>query len=293
MKNKVTIGILTYNHEKYIEKCLRSALELDYENLEIIISDDCSKDSTFDIVQKIISTEVTEHTVILNRNDTNIGLAGNFNKIFGELATGDFLVTLGGDDAIKENYFEEVLAVFEKDHQIMMVDVNADIIDENGVIARKATDLKYDQKLSGLENYLALESVPSFAPGRMIRKELLTYFSPISHQCPTEDSVLVVRSLLLGKHCRLNISPILYRRHSSNVSSAENLRKLTNHRIIAQYIADALITFDKNDISEFQIEKTLERFRYELKRRDIVYADLPKYYKKVKCKLLHLNYKIK
>lgn len=289
--NKITIGILTYNHEKFIAKCLHSVLALKYDNLEIIVSDDCSKDNTYQIVQDIVAHAQSSHHIILNRNEVNLGLASNFNKTFGELATGDFLVTLGGDDAIKDDYLAEVLAVFEKDSQIMMVDVNADIIDENGKITRKATDLEYDQKLSGLENYLALESVPSFAPGRMIRKELLSYFSPISHQCPTEDSVLVVRSLLLGKHCRLNKSSILYRRHSSNVSTAENLRKLSNHRIIAQYMADALLAFDKNDISEFQIEKTLERFRYELKRRDIIYSDLHSFQKRIKMKLLNVVFK--
>ncbi|MCW4450784.1 glycosyltransferase [Kaistella sp. BT6-1-3] len=289
--NKITIGILTFNHEKFIAKCLHSVLALKYDNLEIIVSDDCSKDNTYQIVQDIVAHAQSSHHIILNRNEINLGLAGNFNKTFGELATGDFLVTLGGDDAIKDDYFAEVLAVFEKDNQIMMVDVNADIIDENGVISRRATDLEYDQKLSGLENYLALEAVPSFAPGRMIRKELLSYFFPISHQCPTEDSVLVVRSLLLGKHCRLNKSPILYRRHSENVSTEANLKKMSNIRIVSQYIKDAITLYDNSLISDEFLLRLLARFEYEHKRRIIIYSDLNKYIKIIKRRLIKIKYK--
>lgn len=283
--DKITIGILTFNHEKFIAKCLNSVLALKYDNLEIIVSDDCSKDSTYQIVQDIVANAQSSHHIILNRNEVNLGLASNFNKTFGELATGDFLVTFGGDDAIKDDYFEEVLAVFEKDSQIMMIDVNADIIDENDILKGSAATLNFDQKKTDLKDYLALRAIPSFAPGRTIRKALISSFNPISKECPTEDSVLVVRALLLGKHCRINKKVIFYRRHTNNISSVDSLRKISNMRIVTQYVKDAITLYDNSIISDQLLLRLLRRFKYEYKRRQIVYSDLNKYIKRIKLSI--------
>lgn len=280
--DKITIGILTYNHEKFIAKCVKSVLALEYENLEIIISDDCSKDNTFKIVQDIVDKSQSSHHIILNRNEVNLGLAGNFNKTFYELATGDFLITLGGDDAIKEDYLDDALACFSKDKQLMMVDFNAEQIDENDVVTGGASNIYFDQKKTDLKDYLALRSIPSFAPGRMIRKALISSFDPISKECPTEDSVLVVRALLLGKHCRVNKKVIWYRRHSHNISSVDNLRKLSNIRIVVQYFKDANYLYDTNFFDDSAIVRILKRFKYEFKRREIAYSKQNKYIKKIR-----------
>lgn len=290
--DKITIGILTYNHEKFIAKCLKSVLALKYDNLEIIVSDDCSKDNTFNIVKDIVEKSQTSHSVIINRNEVNLGLAGNFNKTFYELATGDFLITLGGDDAIKEDYLDDALECFSKDEEVMIIDFNADIINENDVVTGGASNLDFDQKKTDLKDYLAVRSIPSFAPGRMIRKTLISSFNPISKECPTEDSVLVVRALLLGKHCRVNKKVILYRRHSANISSVDNLRKISNIRIIAQYVKDAIQLYDTNYFDDNTILKILKRFTYEYKRRELVYSNYNIQIKKIKLNLLRRFYNL-
>lgn len=290
--NKITIGILTYNHEKFIAKCLKSVLELKYQNLEIVISDDCSTDNTFKIVEDIVAQAQSSHHIILNRNEVNLGLAENFNKTFYDLATGDFLITLGGDDAVKENYLSAGLDCFSKDEEVMMVDFNADLIDESDILTGSAATLDFDQKKTDLKDYLALRATQSFAPGRMIRKMLISGFTPISKECPTEDSVLVVRALLLGKHCRVNKKVILYRRHSGNISSVDNLRKISNIRIIAQYVKDAIHLYDTNYFDDNTILKILKRFNYEYKRRELVYSNYNRQIKKIKLNLLRRFYNL-
>ena len=291
--DKITIGILTYNHEKFIAKCLNSVLALKYDNLEIIVSDDCSKDSTYQIVQDIVANAQSSHHIIINRNEVNLGLAGNFNKTFYELATGDFLITLGGDDAIKEDYLDDALACFSKDEEVMMIDFNADIIDENDIIKGSAATLNFDQKKTDLKDYLALRAIPSFAPGRTIRKALISSFNPISKECPTEDSVLIVRALLLGKHCRINKKVIFYRRHTNNISSIDNLRKISNVRIFEQYVRDASALYDNAIISDQVLLRLLRRFKYEYNRRQIVYSDVNKYIKRIKLGIHKKVYNLK
>lgn len=293
MKNKVTVGILTYNHEKYIEKCLKSVFELEYENLEIIISDDGSKDKTCEIINKFIAESHKNVTVIVNQNRENIGLTANFNKVFFEFATGDYFIVLGGDDIFSNYNIEENLSYFNLDEKIMMVDFNANVIDENDTIKGVAAKLDFDHKIFDLKDYLSLNNILTFAPGRIFKKELISNFQPISIHCPTEDSVLVVRSLLLGKLCRVNKINVLYRRHSENVSSQKNLRSMSNIRIVAQYIKDAINLYDLKILSDEEIVVLLKRFDYEYKRREIIYSGLNKYVKIIKRKIIKQAYKIK
>ena len=293
MKDKVTVGILTYNHEKFIEKCLISVLELEYENLEIIISDDGSKDKTIEIINKIVAESPKNLSIVVNQNKQNIGLAANFNKVFLELATGDYLIGLGGDDIFSNYNIKENLFYFKLDDKIMMVDFNANVIDENDNIKGVAAKLDFDHKIFDLKDYLSLNNIITFAPGRIFKKELMLNFLPISKHCPTEDSVLVVRSLLLGKICRVNKINVLYRRHSENVSSQKNLRSMSNIRIVAQYIKDAINLYDLKILSDDELVMLLKRFDYEYKRREIIYSGLNKYVKIFKRKIIKQAYNIK
>lgn len=93
----ITFAVICYKQEAYIEDAVRSALLQKYEPLEIVISDDCSPDLTFSIVERLVSEYKGPHKIIINRNKVNIGLAGNINKVW-ELSSAEFLVIQAGDD---------------------------------------------------------------------------------------------------------------------------------------------------------------------------------------------------
>lgn len=289
---KISVGILTYNHEVFIEKCLKSVLNLTYSNLEIIISDDASQDATSDVINNLISSIDTQHTIIFNRNENNLGLAGNFNRTFYELATGDYLITLGGDDIIKKDYISSALDYFEMDDSLMMCDFDADTINEVDDIIGVSRTLQFDQQMFSLQSYLEAHPISSFAPGRMIRKDLITYFKPLDNECPTEDSVLVLRALLLGKLLRINNKVILYRRHSSNISSLENLKLMSNVRIVSQYLSDVLHMYKKGGLNERKFLLLLRRLDYEVKQRDILYSSISFSRKRIKLRIAKLLFKI-
>ena len=50
----ITIIIPSYNHEDYVEHTIRSAIEQTYRNIELIVIDDCSPDSTCNVVEKLL-----------------------------------------------------------------------------------------------------------------------------------------------------------------------------------------------------------------------------------------------
>ena len=63
----VTFAILAYNQVGFIEVAVNAALAQDYPNLEIIISDDCSEDDTYKIIQNIVKNYAGPHKLIINK----------------------------------------------------------------------------------------------------------------------------------------------------------------------------------------------------------------------------------
>jgi glycosyltransferase involved in cell wall biosynthesis len=93
----VSFLIIAYRQERFIREAVRGALSQTYEPLEVIISDDCSPDRTFDVIKEEVEAYRGPHKVIVNRNEANVGLAGNLNMAW-SLSHGEFVVAQGGDD---------------------------------------------------------------------------------------------------------------------------------------------------------------------------------------------------
>jgi glycosyltransferase involved in cell wall biosynthesis len=90
----VSIGVPVYNGEKTIERALDALIEQDYSNLEIIISDNASTDTTEEICKKYTERD---SRVSYNRAKKNFGSGWNFNKVL-ELSTGDYFMWAADDD---------------------------------------------------------------------------------------------------------------------------------------------------------------------------------------------------
>jgi glycosyltransferase involved in cell wall biosynthesis len=91
---RVSILIPTYNQEKFIGTCVTSALNQTYDNLEVIVGDDASDDATGDVVRRALADPRLRY----ERNATNIGRVSNYRRLLCELASGDWVLMLDGDD---------------------------------------------------------------------------------------------------------------------------------------------------------------------------------------------------
>lgn len=102
MSENFVFSIITvsYNSEKYISDTIKSVLSQTYENFEYIILDDSSTDGSWDIINSFKDPKIKAI-----RNDTNIGEYANRNKSI-ELATGDYIIFIDGDDIIYHNALE-------------------------------------------------------------------------------------------------------------------------------------------------------------------------------------------
>ena len=89
----ITFALFAYNQEKFIEEAVLGVFYQTYSPLEIILSDDGSSDNTFEIMSRMASEYVGPHTIVLNRNQPNIGLIQHVNKVVDEISKGEIVVS--------------------------------------------------------------------------------------------------------------------------------------------------------------------------------------------------------
>jgi len=123
----ISVLIPVYNQAKYLRDTLNSVLKQTYQNLEIIISDDCSTDRSEEIIQQYASGD---KRIVVIKNSTNIGLCENFNQVF-DAATGDYIAFFSGDDIMYPSKLESQLKILLDNPQIALVHHNAWVIDDN------------------------------------------------------------------------------------------------------------------------------------------------------------------
>lgn len=90
---KVSIQIPCYRQENEIIRAIQSALSQDYPNLEVVVCDDRSPDSTFQQARSIEDPRLSVH-----QNVQNLGRVGNYKRLLYELVSGEWVVNLDGDD---------------------------------------------------------------------------------------------------------------------------------------------------------------------------------------------------
>jgi glycosyltransferase involved in cell wall biosynthesis len=125
----VSIGMPVYNGERFIRQAIDSLLVQDYENFELIISDNASTDTTSNICQRYADRDAR---IRYFRNETNLGLSPNHKRVF-EMARGDYFKWVAHDDECLPTFLSRCMSVFEEVPQsVVLVYPQSVIIDAEG-----------------------------------------------------------------------------------------------------------------------------------------------------------------
>ena len=92
-----TVATITYNSGKWVHQAIESILTSSYKNFELLISDDCSTDDTWEIIQQFNDPRIRAW-----RNESNIGEYPNRNKVLYS-ARGKYILYIDGDDILYKN----------------------------------------------------------------------------------------------------------------------------------------------------------------------------------------------
>ena len=141
-KPLVTIMISCYNHEQFVEDCLKSIYAQTYSNIELLIIDDASVDKSFEII-KLWEYKLKDKfvNVFIEKNNVNKGLTRNLNKLI-KMSRGYYIKEIASDDMLMPNAIEDFVIYAEKS--------DADIIYSNAYIINELThyDNLYSANLS-------------------------------------------------------------------------------------------------------------------------------------------------
>ena len=266
LKPLVSYCLFTYKQDRYIAQSVEAALAQTYSPLEIIISDDCSTDQTYAIIEEKVRTYRGPHRVIINRNKGNLGIGGHVSFVAG-LSTGDFIVTVGGDDISSPEHVKMAVDAMQASGGAYMVDFDASTINEDGEVIQGRRAIR-ESFTYNLEDFITdRRKISTFAPGRIIHRDVVDKFPAIASSCPTEDTVFVLRALMLGKLRREPIDLIQYRRTESSVSSSANIAKLSVDGIINQYYADLEHALGNGILSKVDGQRLRRRVAFESFKR--------------------------
>jgi glycosyltransferase involved in cell wall biosynthesis len=109
MTAKVSIGMPLYNAERYLERALEALLAQTFTDFELIISDNASTDSTWEICNTYAARD---KRIKLYRNETNQGARKNFTRVL-DLAQGIYFMWASYDDLWENNFLEACVKALE------------------------------------------------------------------------------------------------------------------------------------------------------------------------------------
>jgi len=212
----VTLALFSYNQEPFIEEAIEGALSQTYSPLEIILSDDCSSDATFEIMCSMAANYDGPHRVVTNRNSTNLGIAGHINYVM-EISEGELIVGAAGDDISLPERTATLASVWEKHGRpLASLYSSYEVVDDSGALIGLEKFESEHQKNDSLNRIDGKQLVvgPSHAWSRI----LFERFGDIEFDAVNEDVVIQFRASLLGGIIVVPETLIKYRLHGKNIT---------------------------------------------------------------------------
>ena len=228
MGKKFSIIISAYNIETYIERAIKSVLEQTFENYELIIVNDCSKDKTLEKIQNF-----KDERIIIINNEKNVGL-GAVRNIGIAKAQGEYIVHLDGDDALYENTtLEKIDKLIDNDTPDIIYLGFKDVGGFNKVHLSTAENSTKEARLTCDINF----SVPS----KCWRREfLLENNIKFMENIYYEDMVYSKTATILAKSYKYGDFPSFkyYRNRKGSIMSTPSIRRCSDMYRMLAYLMD-------------------------------------------------------
>lgn len=223
----VSIIVITYNSSPYIIETLESIKKQSYQKIELIISDDFSKDNTVELVSSWLSHK--EHVSALVsykfvKNSINLGISGNCTSGLKE-CTGDWIKLIAGDDILLPDCVSEFVKFSNKNSDAKLLvssltyfnnDINFSL--RKWPLFRFPTNLQSQLKLQLKGGFIK-------APAVFMNRQLLLDVGGFDTKYPFfEDDPLWLKFLSNGNlfhfvpHCLVG-----YRQHDQAISNGKSL----------------------------------------------------------------------
>jgi len=234
---EISIALITYNGEKYIREQLDSILNQTIQIFEIVICDDCSADSTRDILLEYAKKDLR---IVLNFNERNLGFAKNIEKAI-KLCKGEF-IALADQDDIWEKEHLSILHSHIGDNLLACGD--SLLVDEKN----NSLDIRFGQMCkidvnslkNNNEHLLRLLIMINIFQGAamMLNRKFADITLPLPNDIKHHDLWFPLCAMALNKFIYVPIVVIRHRRHSNNVTQNAKILSDSSFWYKKEYMAN-------------------------------------------------------
>lgn len=209
---KVSIGLPVYNGQRYLAEAINTILAQTLSGFELIISDNCSTDSTEQICRQFAKQD---SRIRYFRQTSNRGAAWNYNHVF-ELARAPYFKWAAHDDLIEPTFLAQCLRLLEDSPEVVTAFTAVKRIDEDGnVISIKPPAQSTDGATAPQRFRTTLVGVPFEAVFGVMRRDVLCRTALIGSYA-NSDEVLLRELTLYGSLVQLP-DPLFHSRdHAGN-----------------------------------------------------------------------------
>lgn len=232
----ISIIIPIYNVAPYIERCLLSVLNQTYDDLEVLLIDDCGIDDSMEIARSIIANHPKQRKVKILVHEYNRGLSAARNTGI-ENAIGDYLFFLDSDDSLPHDAIAKLVEP--------TMDFNYDLVMGN-------TTLCYSQEAENkviLNNHIG-ELIDShrivekfydnafyvIGCNKLIKKRIIVLFNIVFYESIYHEDLLwtfILFHKINSLYC-INCSTYSYYIHSNSISYSLNEKNFTDKLFVLQ-----------------------------------------------------------
>ena len=237
MTHLISVIIPAYNHEKYVQETIQSIINQTYQNIELIIIDDGSKDSTWQKIQEMKQACENRFSRVVFKTRENQGSCKTLNQLI-SITKGEYLYIIASDDIAKTDAIEKEYNFLSKNPEYALCVGNNEIIDFNSKVCYwdKERSIVYDknkakyltfvdflqhcakfnfcsEKFGRYEQIYIGNHIPN---GYLIRKSIFDKIGLFTPEAPLEDFWLHLQISKYAKMKYLDEILFSYRWHSAN-----------------------------------------------------------------------------
>lgn len=280
-KDYISVVMTTYNGEKYIKEQLDSIIRQTCTPNEIIIADDCSSDSTVNIVKSY--NNKTDIEIINYVNNHNLGYIQNFKNAISK-ARGEYIFLCDQDDVWNDKKIEKTVKLM-KEHNASIACTGFSLIDKDGFVIKDLECYKSDP-ISGYCNWsYSVKKISinrlvwgNFCPGctYCFNRDVLNVFNDLKNTELSHDFQLLLIGANHGSAIYIDMPLSKYRLHGANTVGMNNKEAKRSRHIKPR------LTRFFDELAE------IERVKNVLYLNTILYLRLPKI-RSVVIHMFHLN----
>jgi glycosyltransferase involved in cell wall biosynthesis len=218
-KPLISIAVCTYNGEKFLAEQLNSLVNQTYRNLEIVVTDDCSKDETIELLNGYAAKY---DFIKIYKNEENLGYVKNF-EIALSLCSGDYIALCDQDDIWDLN---KITLQHESIGESLLNYHDSAFIDQMGQnLNKKLSDVVNPYQGDSFKPFLFFNCISGHAT--LIKRSLLEYALPFPKDL-FHDRWLAYTATNLGTITYLDLPLVKYRQHEN---SDTNILKLDRKNV--------------------------------------------------------------